>query len=100
MAGLAGQQRAWLAEVLPPHICATAHPLHPGSSCWRDCGHCPSWLGERGGNGGCGMGRVNAERFLPRGVNSTECMFAFICILKHILKAPRLESSVFYSIFL
>lgn len=40
------------------------------------------------------------QRFLPRGVNTTECMFAAICILKYILKAPRSESSVFYSIFL
>lgn len=51
-------------------------------------------------NGERGAGRVNAERFLPCGVNTTECMFAFICISKHILKAPRLESSVFYSVFL
>lgn len=50
------------------------------------------------------MGAVEWEglmqRFLPRGVNTTECMFAAICILKYILKAPRSESSVFYSIFL
>lgn len=50
------------------------------------------------------MGAVEWEgltqRFLPRGVNTTECMFAVICILKYILKALRSESSVFYSIFL
>lgn len=48
--------------------------------------------------GGCGVERVNAGGFLPCGVNTTESVFAFICISKCVLKALRLGKFWFFSL--
>lgn len=50
----------------------------------------PSWL-----KGNVAWEGLMQKDVLPCGVNTTECMFAFICILKRILKAPSFAKFCF-----
>lgn len=95
MAGLAGQHSSWLAEELPHVSVPLPVPFILDPAAGGTVGTGLTGWGKGEEMGDVAWEGLMQKDFLPRGINSTECMFAFICILKHILKAPHLKVLVF-----